>query len=198
MNEKTNNIANRNPYTIWFVVLAFVAPAALAYFLYFFGNIGSFTNHGEILNPVVDIASLQLKDEKGELIPRKSITYKWRAISFVDENCDEACNSRLYDIRQVHKSLAKNQHRVLRMIVHLQVPSDALIKLIEQEYPNAINVFGDEKTISAALGNSARVRENEIYLMDPMGNVMMRFTQDQPKKDLLKDLHKLLKASQIG
>ena len=198
MNEKTNEVGKKNPYTIWFVVLSFVAPAALAYFLYFFGDISSFSNHGEILNPVVDISSLKLKDDKNDLIPRKTLTYKWRLISFVGENCDEACNSRLYDVRQIHKSLAKDQHRILRMIVHLEPASNELKSLINKEYPNALNMSGDEKDISAALGESSRIRESEIYTIGPFGNVMMRFTQDQPKKDFLKDLKKLLKVSQIG
>ena len=198
MNEEHNKVAKKNPYTIWFVVIAFVAPVVLAYLMYFFGNVGSFSNHGEILNPVVDIASFKLKNEKDELIPKKELTYKWRLISFVGKNCDTACNARLYDVRQIHKSLGKNQHRVLRVIVHIEDASDELTNHIKQEYPNALNMFGDEKAISSALGESAQIRENEIYIMDPVGNVMMRFTQDQSKKDFLKDLKKLLKVSQIG
>jgi len=198
MNEKVNEESKKNPYTIWFVVLTFVAPVVLAYVMFFFGNVSSFTNKGEILNPIVDISALKLKDEKNTLIPIKTLTYKWRLISFVGSDCDEACNSRLYDSRQIHKSLAKDQHRVLRMIVHLDPPSEELNKLIDSEYPDALNFFGDEKAIKAALGNSAKIKENEIYIMDPMGNIMMRFTQDQPNKDFQKDLRKLLKASQIG
>ena len=38
----------------------------------------------------------------------------------------------------------------------------------------------------------------KIYLMDPLGNIMLRFTQDQSYKDLMHDLNKLLKVSQIG
>lgn len=198
MNEKVNEVSKKNPYTIWFVVLAFVAPVALAYLMFFYGNITSFSNHGEILSPVVDITTLKLKDEKGKIIPEKMLRYKWRLISFVDKNCDESCNARLYDVRQIHKSLGKNQHRVLRVIVHLKPPVEDLTKLIKKEYPNVLNMYGDEKVISSALGESAGIHENVVYIMDPMGNIMMRFTQDQTKKDFLKDLRRLLKASQIG
>lgn len=198
MNEEIKPVANRNPYTIWFVVLTFVAPVVLAYALFFFGNVDSFTNKGEILDPIVDISALKLKDENDTLIPIKTLTYKWRLIYFVGSDCDTACNSRLYDSRQIHKSLGKDQHRVLRMIVHLQPPTEDLNKLIESDYPNALNVYGDEKVITSVLGETAKINENEIYIMDPMGNIMMRFTQDQPNKDFQKDLRKLLKASQIG
>lgn len=198
MNEKENEVKGKNPYTVWFVVLTFVAPVVVAYVVFFFGNVSTFTNKGEILNPIVDISALNLKDENNTLIAKEKLTYKWRLISFVGSDCDEACNSRLYDVRQIHKTLGKNQHRVLRMIVHLGPPSEAFNKVIEAEYPNALNFYGEEKVINDALGKTANIKENEIYIMDPRGNIMMRFTQDQPNKDFQKDLGKLLKASQIG
>ena len=199
-----NPIANskRNPYTVWFVVIAFIAPVVLAYIMFFFVDVKSFVNHGEILNPIVHIASFKLKDENNDLVPEGDLTYKWRLISFLGKDCDEQCETRLYDTRQIHTLLAKDQHRLMRMFVHLEPAGDPLIKLIEQTHPNVIHVNGDADTIIDALGANVRegagIMNNETYIMDPMGNVMMRFTQDQPSKDFLYDLKKLLKASQIG
>ena len=199
-----NPIANskRNPYTVWFVVIAFIAPVVLAYIMFFFVDVKSFVNHGEILNPIVHIASFKLKDENNEIIPQDDLTYKWRLISFVGKDCDEQCETRLFDTRQIHTLLAKNQHRLMRMFVHLEPAGDSLIKLIEQSHPNVIHVNGDADTIIDALGANVRegagIMNNETYIMDPMGNVIMRFTQDQPNKEFLYDLKKLLKASQIG
>jgi cytochrome oxidase Cu insertion factor (SCO1/SenC/PrrC family) len=199
-----NPIANskRNPYTVWFVVIAFIAPVVLAYIMFFFVDVKSFVNHGEILNPIVHIASFKLKDENNEIIPQDDLTYKWRLISFVGKDCDEQCETRLFDTRQIHTLLAKDQHRLMRMFVHLEPAGDPLLKLIEQTHPNVIHVNGDADTIIDALGENVRegagIMNNETYIMDPMGNVMMRFTQDQPNKEFLYDLKKLLKASQIG
>jgi len=199
-----NPIANskRNPYTVWFVVIAFIAPVVLAYIMFFFVDVKSFVNHGEILNPIVHIASFKLKDENNEIIPQDDLTYKWRLISFVGKDCDEQCETRLFETRQIHTLLAKDQHRLMRMFVHLEPAGDSLIKLIEQTHPNVIHVNGDADTIIDALGanvhEGAGIMNNETYIMDPMGNVMMRFTQDQPNKEFLYDLKKLLKASQIG
>lgn len=194
--------SNRNPYTVWFVVIAFIAPVVLAYIMFFFVDVKSFVNHGEILKPIVHVASFKLKDENNELIPQDVLTYKWRLISFLGKDCDEQCETRLYDTRQIHTLLAKNQHRLMRMFVHLEPAGDSLNKLIEQTHPNVIHVNGDADAIIDALGANVRegagIMNNETYIMDPMGNVMMRFTQDQPNKEFLFDLKKLLKASQIG
>lgn len=199
-----NPIGNkkRNPYTVWFVVLAFIAPVVLAYIMFFFVDVRSFVNHGEILNPIVNIETFKLKNESGELIDKGELTYKWRLISFLEKECNQQCEARLHDTRQIHTSLGKNQHRLLRMFVHLQPASEALAKLHEEEHPDVIHVYGDKKVILEALGKNIKVdagiTNNEVYIMDPMGNVMMRFTVDQPNKEFLYDLKKLLKASQIG
>jgi cytochrome oxidase Cu insertion factor (SCO1/SenC/PrrC family) len=198
MTEESIQVKRKNPYTIWFVVASFVLPVVLAYFTFYFVEITSFTNKGEILNPIVDIAALELTDEKGEIIPRDTLTYKWRFISFVGSECDEACKKRLYETRQVYATLGKDRHRVLRVIVHLEPAGEKLKALIETEYPNVLNMNGNAKAINAAFDGSSKLDENELYIMDPVGNVMMRFTQDQPMKDIQTDVRKLLKASQIG
>ena len=192
----------RNPYTVWFVVIAFVAPVVLAYVMFFFVEVKSFVNHGEILNPIVHISSFKLTDEANKIIPKAELTYKWRLISFVGKDCDQACENRLYDTRQIHTSLGKDQHRLIRMFIHLEAAGEALVKLIDATHENVIHVNGDVNTIKEVLGinirDDASITNNEIYIMDPMGNVMMRFTKDQLNKELLFDLKKLLKASQIG
>ena len=192
----------RNPYTVWFVVLAFIAPVALAYIMFFFVDVRSFVNHGEILNPIVHISSFELKDENDENIPEEELTYKWRLISFLGKDCTQQCETRLFDTRQIHTSLGKDQHRLSRMFVHLEPAGDSLAKLIAETHPDVIHVNGNVDIIIKALGDNIRenvsITNNEIYIMDPMGNVMMRFTQDQPNKEFLYDLKKLLKASQIG
>ena len=209
MSEVENRPANnpiagkkRNPYTVWFVVLAFIAPVALAYIIFFFVDVKSFVNHGEILNPIVHINSFELTNESGEIIPAKELTYKWRLISFVGKNCDQQCETRLFDTRQIHTSLSKDQHRLSRMFIHLEPAGDSLSTLIAESHPDVIHVNGNVDIIIKALGDNVRddvsITNNETYIMDPMGNVMMRFTQDQPNKEFLYDLKKLLKASQIG
>ena len=202
MNDKTQadvkNTPKKNPYTVWFVILSFVAPVALAYIMFYFVDVTSFTNKGEILNPIVRIESLEMKDEAGVVIPKDTLTYKWRIYSFVGSSCDEACNNRLHEVRQMHTSLGKDRHRLIRVIVHLDEADKSLTELINTEYPDALSMYGDENIITDAISNNAQIRNNEIYFTDPLGNVMMRFTLDQPIKDARYDLRKLLKASQIG
>ena len=203
MNEVNTDAASpaevkKNPYTIWFVVLSFVAPVVLAYVMFFFIDVKSFNNHGELLNPILHIKDFKLRNTDQELIPEKELTYKWRLVSFVGSSCDKACADQLHDTRQVYRSLGKNRHRVMQMLVHLEEADPAFSKLIQDEHAEVIRVHGTADEIAAVIGSVADFNQNQVYVMDPMGNVMMRFTADQPNKDFLYDLRKLLKASQIG
>lgn len=188
----------RNPYTVWFVVIAFIAPVILAYIMFFFVDVKSFTNHGHFVNPIIHIEDFKLKDDNNSLIPKEKLTYKWRLISFLSKDCDKKCEEQLYDTRQIHTALGKNQHRLYRMFVHLEPAGDQLKQLIEKTHPDVIHVNGNKTEIIKAIGNGAQIMNNETYIMDPMGNIMMFFTQDQENKEFLFDLRKLLKASQIG
>jgi len=191
---------NRNPYTLWFVVASFLAPVVLAYALFFFGDVSSFSNKGELLDPVIDIDSLQLTDAEGQRMQRTDITsHKWQMIYFAGSACDEACNKTLYDMRQINKAVGKNAFRLRVLLVHMAPADASFLKLINSEYPAARHAYSDRPTIASAL-NAVRPRldANEIYLMDPLGNIMMRFTRNQPPQDIIHDLNKLFKVSQIG
>jgi cytochrome oxidase Cu insertion factor (SCO1/SenC/PrrC family) len=170
----------------------------LAYVMFFFIDVKSFNNHGELLNPILHIKDFKLRNADQELIPEKELTYKWRLVSFVGSSCDKACADQLHDTRQVYRSLGKNRHRVMQMLVHLEEADPAFSKLIQDEHAEVIRVHGTADEIAAVIGSVADFNQNQVYVMDPMGNVMMRFTADQPNKDFLYDLRKLLKASQIG
>ena len=201
LTPETARGSKKNPYTLWFVVIAFVLPVVGAYTLYFTGYTPSaFTNKGELIQPVVDVEALALVDESNEALLRDDITQrKWQMIYFAGAACDQACNDALYKIRQVNTAVGKNAYRLRRTIVHLDRPDAAFVELIAAEYPQARQLYADRQAVMTALqAIGPRLDANEIYLMDPLGNIMMRFTDDMPGKWLIHDLNKLFKVSQIG
>lgn len=191
----------RNPYTPWFVVIAFVTPVVAAYGLYFLGVAPpSYNNNGELLTPVIDIESLELTDNEGKVFDRDGITlHKWNMMVFTNADCDDACNKVLHKLRQINIAAGKNSYRLRRFIVHLEKAGSGFQTLIDKEYPDARHANGKKETIQSALEQvKPDFDKNDIYLVDPLGNIMMRFTGDQPPKEILHDLKKLFKVSQIG
>lgn len=199
--EQPQPTSKRNPYTPWFVVISFVAPVVAAYALFFMGvTPPAYSNKGELLNPIVDVDSFALRDDSNIPLGRDALTeHKWHMIYFVGSSCDAACNQALYNMRQINIAVGKNANRLQRLLVHLEPPGEDFQALIAKEYPQVRHANAVSKTIAAALQDvGPEFRANEIYIMDPLGNIMLRFTQEQSYKDLLHDLNKLFKVSQIG
>ncbi len=199
--DQPKQAPKRNPYTPWFVVIAFVAPVVAAYALFFLGiTPPAFSNKGELLDPIIDVGSFALTDDNDELIGRDEITnHKWHMIYFSGASCDDACNQVLYNMRQINIAVGKNANRLRRLLIHLEKPSIEFQALIVKEYPEAKHANANSETVEAALQQvGPEFRSNEVYIMDPLGNIMLRFTQDQPYKDMLHDLNKMFKVSQIG
>jgi len=199
--EQPEQSKKRNPYTPWFVVIAFVAPVVAAYALFFLGiTPPAYSNKGELLDPIIDVESFALSDDSNTALGRDAITeHKWHMIYFVGSSCDDACNQTLYNMRQINIAAGKNANRLQRLLVHLEAPAEEFQALIAKEYPQARHVNANAETIAAALQEvGPQFRANEIYIMDPLGNIMLRFTQEQSYKDILHDLKKLFKVSQIG
>lgn len=199
--EQAQQTPKRNPYTPWFVVAAFVVPVVAAYALFFLGvTPPAYSNRGELLNPTINIESFALTDAENQPIaPDDIIIHRWHMILFAGARCDEACKEALYKMRQINIAVGKNAPRVRHTVVHYAPPDEAFSALIEQEYPDAMRAYSSGQNVEAALQQvGADFRSNEIYLMDPLGNIMLRFTQDQSYRDLMHDLNKLLKVSQIG
>ena len=199
--EQPEQSKKRNPYTPWFVVIAFVAPVVAAYALFFLGiTPPAYSNKGELLDPIIDVESFALSDDSNNVLGRDAITeHKWHMMYFVGSSCDDACNQSLYNMRQINIAAGKYANRLQRLLVHLEAPAEEFQALVAKEYPQARHVNANAETIAAALQEvGPQFRANEIYIMDPLGNIMLRFTQEQSYKDILHDLKKLFKVSQIG
>ena len=124
--EQPEQSKKRNPYTPWFVVIAFVAPVVAAYALFFLGiTPPAYSNKGELLDPIIDVESFALSDDSNNVLGREAITeHKWHMMYFVGSSCDDACNQTLYNMRQINIAAGKYANRLQRLLVHLEAPAE--------------------------------------------------------------------------
>ena len=116
-----------------------------------------------------------------------------------DMNCDSSCQETIYYMRQINAALGKNASRFKHMIIHLNTMSPEFKQLTENEYPSALHSYASSNQLSGAFSTlDGELASNNIYIMDPLGNIMMRFNQGTSPKMILKDLNRLLKISRIG
>jgi hypothetical protein len=167
--------------TLLLVALACVAPVVLATLAYYLEwGAGQSGNYGELIPPR-PVAGAPLEKLRG----------KWVLVTFDGAACDAYCEKKLYFVRQTRKAQGKEQLRIERLwlLTDGGKPRAELLQAIEGEHV-------------AAAGDLARAfpgrPEDHIYLVDPLGNLMLRFPRDPDAKRIIKDLNRLLKYSRMG
>lgn len=157
------------------VFLVCAAPFALSWMAYELGwaGRGRTGNYGELLSP---------KPVAGPLAPLKG---KWVLVTFDAAACDSACEKKLYIVRQVRRALGKDAERVER----LWIVTDGA-----KPRPEVLAAIEGAHVATAAPGFEG----DRIYLVDPIGNLMMRFPGDPDPAKIIRDLQRLLKYSSFG
>ena len=109
--------------------------------------------------------------------------------------CGEGCRKKLLYMRQARLAQGKAMDRIERvwLLTDLAAPDGALAS--EFEGTRIARAGGN-----AILGEfpAARSRTDHIYIIDPLGNLMLRFPRDPDPWRIVKDLAQLLKVSRIG
>ena len=140
------------------------------------------TNEGELISPPVSASALGLMSETG----------RWTLLVPAPKGCDEACEERFYLAKQVNTALGKRSDRVHRVLVDLGV-SGGVATNLSGRYPDLETV-----QVDAAIFAKALPREDVIYLMDPLGNILMFYESEKAGNAMLKDIKHLLKISAMG
>ena len=179
------------------IAAVFFGPFILAWLLYDpeqTRNATSSTAHGELIEPVMLVADENLtvaREDQDSPYPGL-----WTVVHVGDGECAEACQQALYKTRQVRKALGKEDRRVQRFF--LLTDDSPLSEAMRREHPGLSIYDAQQPLTTDFLAAVAAYDQQDIFLVDPLGNLMMRFTPNIGMKDIHKDLKKLLKVSQIG
>lgn len=156
------------------------APFVLGWAFWYFGwATGQGGNYGELISP---------RPLSGA--PFQELRGKWVLVTFDGAACDSYCEKKLYFMRQVRKAQGRDESRLERLWV-----------ITDAGAPRAQVVAAIEGTRIAAAPKPDAFPGNavdHIYLVDPLGNLMLRFPRDPDPSRMLKDLQRLLKFSQVG
>jgi len=175
-------------------------PMIVASIMYVTGwlNPAGQTNHGTLIQPPVPVQQLNLETADGTPFSARfgieQVDPQWHML-VVAQDCDARCERLLYLARQVNIALGKNAPRVSRSAWLGSFPAD-----LAQRWPEEYRLMERLQRSGAGAWPDAinPASQPGILLIDPFGNVMMRYGPDHTGKQLLKDLQHLLKLSQIG
>jgi hypothetical protein len=184
------------------VALMFFAPLALSFYLYYGAGAwhpGGHVNRGELVQPPRPLPALSLPLLGSGSTDAQFLRRKWTFLMVQQGACDEACLQRLYDTRQVRLALDREMNRVQRVLIADTDCCD--LAALHESHPDLIVVeHTDAAQPLVALLPAAAGAQNShrVYLVDPLGNLMMFYPLDARPKGMLQDMKRLLQLSQIG
>jgi len=195
--------ARRPRWTLAVLVAVFVAPPLTAWLLYFGGwRPGHTVNYGILITPPRPVGPLELERRGGGALDAKSLAGKWTLIQVDRSPCDARCAHRLWVTRQVRITLGKDLDRVRRVLVLTGPGADPHARAMRAAHPDLIVAGGTPAQLARLYrwldAGEARAVEGHVFLVDPRGNLMMRYPRDLKPEGLQKDLRRLLKYSRIG
>lgn len=188
--------------TLLLIMLLFLVPVVLATGLYFGGwrPQGKSLHHGQLVQPAQPLNDVVLRRADGkETQLMSSLRGSWVLLTFSRLPCTQACQDNLYKMQQVRLTQGKDASRVRRAFIALANGGDG--SSLENQYPGLIVFAGQPREVQAVarqLAGEAGEAQESIYIVDPLGNLVLRYRADTDPSDIRKDLTRLLRLSQIG
>ena len=207
MSSSADDLRARNLRTLGALAALFLLPLIASFWLYY-GSAwrpAGHVNHGELISPPRPLPAVTLprvapKDgPSGELsAPAPALFHsKWTLVYVGDGRCDAACRQSLYVMRQTQLALGSDMIRTAGVFL---VTGHCCGKSYPQQGQSGLLVLDATGSRGARLVGEfpAAARTHSLFVVDPLGNLMMRYDVRRSPGGLLVDLKKLLRLSEIG
>lgn len=177
----------------------FVVPIIVVILMYQFNWKPHGASLGELVKPprLLD-SSKELKNNEGVVLKPEFWKEKWSVVYIADQ-CEKTCMDKLRDMRQLHVSLYKDITRTQRVFI----TNAQDVTEIKNKYPDLIVINQPLADVSKLtqqfqLNNENAAMSNRLYLVDPLGHLMMSYNASVPLANVRKDVTRLLRYSWAG
>ena len=179
------------------VLLVCASPVVASYFTYYVVRPDGRRNFGELIEPqrpLPPLATRTLDGQSGQLTALKD---QWLLLSVASGDCDARCEQNLYFQRQLREALGKEKERLDRvwLVSDEAAVRPALLPALASATVLRVPPAGLAQWLEPAPGQRL---QDHLYLVDPLGNLMMRFPANMDAAAAAKakrDLDRLLRAS---
>ena len=180
--------------TIWLMAAISVLPMIAAFVFYVVWRPQGGINHGELLE-TRPLPHTVLSDLTGNTFSSDQLLGKWLLVTIQPPACDKKCQSKLYYLRQARLTQGENMNRIERLwlLNGSGTPEQSLIA----GHPGLRIARPVDPAWLATFPTKGAAAEH-IYLIDPLGNLVLRYNDDVNPKGMVNDLTRLLKVSRLG
>ena len=198
---------NKGQRSLLIMATIFIGPMLLAYVLvnnmHHFGDFKT-KNHGELFSPARPLEDVELARFNGQDFKLSELRGKWIMVYIGTSACDKVCKDNLYKMRQSRLAQGGELKRIMRLYISIDGKPGSSLESVLSEHPGLEVVYGTSLQLQKVLEQFEMTRQmvaNEamgMFIVDPLGNLVMRYQTGYEAKGLAKDLSHLLKASYIG
>lgn len=184
-----------------FLVALFALPILVVLAMYQLDYRPGGSSHGELIAPPKTLQLPPVQDLHGKAFGAEQWKAKWNVVYIAASGCAAECQKQIHLLRQIHVSLNKEIDRVQRILLVPAVTGQAELAAIQQRYPDLVVLTGHEAAALAqqfALPGHPAGTAGRVYLVDPLGNLMMSYPPGYDPKGLREDMTRLLKYSWVG
>lgn len=186
--------------TLLLMIFVFVAPIIIGSVMFLFSDNlkmgGSTVNYGKLISPPVSISVDGINVDGKAANTETTAREKWTLLYLATDTCDEKCTARIDLLKRLRLVTNENMRRIRTVAVFPKTPQN-MEKLAYDNPDLLVTTKGDNA--ASFLSQFPYQEENPIYVIDPLGNLMMYYADDVPDiKRMLKDFKRILKYSHIG
>jgi cytochrome oxidase Cu insertion factor (SCO1/SenC/PrrC family) len=199
MTEPHDGDVRRGRVQLLGLVAVFVVPVLVATAWYFTGAHGvpAAQTHGTLIDPAHPLEAFEVESAAGETVDRATLRGHWTLLQTIGAACRGDCQERVYYTRQIHDALAQDRVRVRRAALAFDGATTPGLADIRDGHPRLMILEGEPggplmRQLPSAPDSTT------VYLIDPLGNVMLRFDGDVAPDAILDDIEHALDSSQIG
>lgn len=175
----------------------FILPFTIAATLHLLNLKPSGHSYGNLVQPPKPLNFTIIQDAQGKEIKPDQWLKKWSVVTLDSTDCSEPCQADMHLLKQINTSLNKDAHRLQRVIIMPTEPNADVISQLQKRYPELVILAGTSPAI-VKFSSQFNVADGHIYLIDPLGNLMMSYPKNAEPKGVRKDLMRLLKNSWAG
>jgi cytochrome oxidase Cu insertion factor (SCO1/SenC/PrrC family) len=179
------------------LAVIFVLPFTVAATLHLLNLKPSGHSNGDLIQPPQALVFPVLYDAQGKEFTASQWLKIWSVVMVDSTGCAQSCQAQVHLLKQVHTSLNKDKHRLQRVLLVLaEIKTDTLAGL-QKQYPDLLILTGADVE-TTQFSAQFKVAGAQVYLVDPLGNLMMSYPEKMDAKGIFSDLKRLLKNSWAG
>jgi nucleotide-binding universal stress UspA family protein len=180
------------------ILLACAAPVIASYLTYYVIRPAERTNYGTLILPTQSLpADLALATLDGEPLAPASLHGQWLLVVVDGSDCDAACEKRLFMQRQLPEMTGREHDRIDRvwLLTDGGTPAPALLEAARARTTLTVLRADPQALARWLVPAEGQALRDHLYVVDPMGEWMMRVPAEPEPSRVKRDLDKLLRAS---